>query len=88
MVFEPDGIEVERWAEVKYVRVFALQKMWNTQFRPVMKNRILIVQNKLCCNLKAVTLKKSSFYSRQVRSPEIDAQHKVDFLHWSLQSSC
>lgn len=37
VVFEPDGIEVERWAEVKYVRVFALQKMWNTQFRPVMK---------------------------------------------------
>lgn len=37
VVFEPDGIEVERWAEVKYVRVSALQKMWNTQFRPVMK---------------------------------------------------
>lgn len=39
VVFEPDGIEVERWAEVKYVRVLALQKMWNAQFRPVIKQQ-------------------------------------------------
>lgn len=46
VIFEPDRIEVERWAEVKYVRVFALQKMWDTQFRPVMKTEYCVFKNR------------------------------------------
>lgn len=51
VIFEPDRIEVERWAEVKYVRVFALQKMWDTQFRPVMKTQHCVFKSYSCLTL-------------------------------------
>lgn len=49
VIFEPDRIEVERWAEVKYVWVFALQKMWDAQFRPVMKPEYYVFKTSYAC---------------------------------------
>lgn len=34
VVLEPDGVKVKWWTEIKDMRIFALQKVWDAQFWP------------------------------------------------------